>query len=90
MEQVTKRKSKIAELGTDVLAKEVVKALKDRGKVRLVGFGLFTLKLMKARKGYNPRTLKYERFPAYWKLGFVPSVELKEKMKRWKKKVIVN
>lgn len=83
------RKLKIQEVGTKELASEIIALLKIRGKVRLAGIGMFTLKVMKARIGYNPVTLKYQKFPEYFKLSFSPFVEQKENMKKWNMKKIV-
>lgn len=40
----------------DSFTKGITKALKKGDKVTLVGFGTFTVKKRKARKGRNPRT----------------------------------
>ena len=58
---------------------EAVKAsLKKGSDVRLVGFGTFTVKKRKAKKGRNPRTGEEIKIPAKKVPAFRPASELKK------------
>jgi len=50
---ITKREAKES---IDVLFEEITKALKKGQKVTFVGFGTFSMRRRKARKGRNPKT----------------------------------
>ncbi|MCK4397069.1 HU family DNA-binding protein [candidate division WOR-3 bacterium] len=50
---ITKREAKES---IDVLFEEITKALKKSQKVTFVGFGTFSTRRRKARKGRNPKT----------------------------------
>ncbi|GAH42391.1 unnamed protein product [marine sediment metagenome] len=50
---ITKREAKES---IDVLFEEITKALKKGQKVTFVGFGTFSTRRRKARKGRNPKT----------------------------------
>lgn len=70
---------------TDVL----ITSLLSYGKIEVKDLGIFTLKTMKARVGYNPGIKSYEEFPAYNKVSFEPSgKKFKARLKKWKKKII--
>ncbi len=47
------------------------------GKVQLVGFGSFTVRERKARKGRNPQTGETINIPASKTVGFTPGQALK-------------
>lgn len=51
--EITKREAKES---IDVLFEEITKALKKGQKVTFVGFGTFSTRRRKARKGRNPKT----------------------------------
>jgi nucleoid DNA-binding protein len=55
------------------------------GKVKVIGLGIFSLKVMKQRDGFNPGTNKRQSFPPYIKLTFIPTKKFKEQIKLWKK-----
>jgi len=58
---------------------EAVKAsLKKGSDVRLVGFGTFTVRKRKAKKGRNPRTGEEIKIPAKKVPAFRPASELKK------------
>lgn len=56
------------------------------GKLEVKDLGVFTIKSMKARRGFNPGSGKYEKFPSYNKLSFEPSPIFREQLNTWKQK----
>lgn len=56
----------------------VKSGLKKDGQVQLIGFGSFTVKKRKARKGRNPRTGEEIKIKASKTVGFRPGKGLKE------------
>jgi len=65
----------------DSLFGNVKKALKKGDKVMFVGFGTFSVKKRKARKGRNPRTQQEIRIPARKVPVFKPGSDLKKAIK---------
>lgn len=65
----------------DSLVKAITKALKKGDKVTLVGFGTFSVKKRKARKGRNPQTGEEIRIPAAKTPKFTPGKALKQAIK---------
>ncbi len=55
-------------------------ALQRGAKVQIAGFGIFTVKDTKARKGRNPRTGEAVDIPAKKKITFKPATRLKDLM----------
>ncbi len=64
----------------------VFEALKDtlltEGKFNYPGFGIFTVKERKERKGINPRTKKPMTIPASKTITFKPSAALKKELNK--------
>lgn len=58
----------------------LTKGLKKDKAVQLVGFGTFTVKARKARKGRNPQTGETIKIKASKTVGFKPGKGLKEKI----------
>ncbi len=56
------------------------KSLKKGAKVRISGFGIFTLRRRAARKGHNPATGEAIKVKASKTIGFRPGKELKESL----------
>ncbi len=72
---LTKVESKRAlETTLDIIHKQ----LKKKSEVRLVGFGTFSVKERKARKGINPRTGEPIKIKARRVPHFSPGAELKK------------
>jgi DNA-binding protein HU-beta len=65
----------------DSLTKGITKALKKGDKVTLVGFGTFSIKKRKARKGRNPRTGAEIKIPAVKTPKFSPGKALRQAVK---------
>ncbi len=65
----------------DSLIKGITKALKKGDKVTLVGFGTFSVKKRKARKGRNPRTGAEIKIPAAKTPKFSAGKALKQAVK---------
>ncbi|MEK7271417.1 MAG: HU family DNA-binding protein [Nitrospirota bacterium] len=65
----------------DAFISGVSKALKKGDKVTLVGFGAFSVKKRKARKGINPRTKVEIKIPATKVPKFTASKALKSAVK---------
>lgn len=62
----------------DAFIEAVKKSLKGGKDVRLVGFGTFTVRKKKPRKGRNPRTGEEIKIPAKKVPAFRPASELKK------------
>lgn len=62
----------------DSFTKGVEKALKKGDKVTLVGFGTFSIKKRKARKGRNPRTGEEIKIRATKSPKFTPGKALRD------------
>jgi len=62
----------------DSFIKGVTRALKKGDKVTLVGFGTFSIKKRKARKGRNPRTGEEIKIRAAKTPKFTPGKALKD------------
>lgn len=58
----------------DALARAVVR----HGKVKVVGFGIFEVKRIPARRGRHPQTGEVTEIKAYYKVKFRPTKSLKE------------
>jgi len=56
----------------DAFIESVMKAVKAKKKVRLVGFGTFYALLRKATEGFNPRTRAKIKIPASMRPKFKP------------------
>jgi nucleoid DNA-binding protein len=72
---LTKVESKRA---LESMLNNIQKRLKKREEVRLVGFGTFSVKDRKARKGINPRTGEPIKIKARRVPHFSPGAELKK------------
>jgi len=72
---LTKKDSSAA---LDAFIEAVKASLKKGSDVRLVGFGTFTVKKRKAKKGRNPRTGEEIKIPAKKVPAFRPASELKK------------
>lgn len=75
---ITKREAKGS---IDVLFEEITKALKKGQKVTFVGFGTFSTRRRKARKGRNPKTGATIRIAAKRVPKFSAGKALKESVK---------
>ena len=62
----------------DSFTGNVTKALKKGGKVTLVGFGTFSVKKRKARKGRNPQTGEIIKIKAKNSVKFKAGKKLKD------------
>ncbi len=60
------------------------KNLLSYGGFKLVGFGIFSLKRMKPKEGFNPFTKESETFESNVKLSFSPTKKLKDEIQVWK------
>lgn len=72
---------KQAEEALDTIVAQTTKALKKGDTVKLAGFGTFTRKTRKARKGISPATGKEIKIPASKTVGFKAAKALKEAVK---------
>ena len=69
---------KSCEAALDVFVGSITDALKNGGKVHLVGFGTFEVKERAARLGRNPRTREPVNIPASKQPTFKPGKVLKK------------
>lgn len=67
-----------AERNVNVVFEAIRKGLKKDKKVQLVGFGTFSVRKRKKRKGRNPRTGEEITIPASKTVVFKPGKNLKE------------
>lgn len=56
------------------------------GKLEVANLGTFSIKSMKARRGFNPGSGVYDHFPEYNKLSFEPSPIFKQHLNKWNQK----
>lgn len=83
MANITKDVAKIENKG---FAHLFLSELLNVGKIKFIGVGIFSLKRMPARKGFNPATKQYEYFPSYVKVVFTPDYNFKEQIQLWQPK----
>ncbi|MDE5413825.1 MAG: HU family DNA-binding protein [Bacillaceae bacterium] len=69
---------KDAAKAVDAVFESITDALKDGGKVQLVGFGSFEVRERSARKGRNPQTGEEIEIPATKNPAFKPGKQLKD------------
>ncbi len=62
----------------NLVFEQIAIALRRDKRFGISGFGTFSVRRHKARKGVNPRTLKPMRIPALRTIGFQPSPKLKK------------
>ncbi|HLG19622.1 MAG TPA: HU family DNA-binding protein [Bdellovibrionota bacterium] len=63
---------------SDALFENLAKGVKKDRRFTYPGFGTFTVRMRKARKGRNPQTGAVINIPASKTIGFRPSPELKQ------------
>lgn len=80
-----KKQKVILKMRTDDFIESFKSAIMAGGKIKISDFGIFELKKMRSRKGYNPATKEHEQFPEYIKISFTPTSSLKEYVQKWKK-----
>jgi DNA-binding protein HU-beta len=68
----------------DMLMGEITKQ-KVGGRIRIAGFGTFTVRKRAARKGLNPQTGKAMQIPEKNAVVFKPSINLKQAVNNKKK-----
>ena len=56
---------------------DIREAIITHGKVKVTGLGIFETRLVKPRRGRNPRTGEELTIPAYTKIRFRPTSSLK-------------
>jgi DNA-binding protein HU-beta len=67
-----------AKRALEAFTNNVHRSLKKGDSVRLIGFGTFTVKKRKARKGINPQTKETIRIKARKVPAFIAGAELKK------------
>ncbi len=68
----------MAAAAVDALIDSVTASLVSGGKVRLTGFGSFSVRYRKARQTRHPRTQQSIDIPATYLPNFTPSAELRQ------------
>ena len=68
----------IKENYVEAFQKGIIKGLKEEGKVALVGFATFSLKVREAREGINPLTKEPMKIPAKKVVNFKAGSKLKD------------
>ena len=69
-----------AERSVNAVIESIKKGLKKEGVVQLIGFGSFTVKKRKKRKGRNPKTGEEIQIKASKTVSFKPGKGLKERI----------
>lgn len=69
-----------AERSVNAVIESIKKGLKKEGVVQLIGFGSFTVKKRKKRKGRNPKTGEVIQIKASKTVAFKPGKGLKERI----------
>jgi DNA-binding protein HU-beta len=62
----------------DATFDQIVRIIRKEKRFWMPGFGTFTVRRRKARKGFNPRTNKPMMIPAARFIGFRPAPQLKK------------
>jgi DNA-binding protein HU-beta len=57
---------------------EIARAIYEEERFCMPGFGTFSVRMRKARNGFNPRTNRKMKIPAARTIGFRPAPELKK------------
>jgi DNA-binding protein HU-beta len=57
---------------------QIAQAICENKRFCMPGFGTFSIRQRKARNGFNPRTNKKMKIPAFRTVGFRPAPELKK------------
>lgn len=64
-------------------AEHLKSQLKKHGGMKIVGFGVFKVSKMPARKkAFNPYSKKYQKSESYYKIKFTPTKKLKEAVQK--------
>ena len=71
---------KDAEAAVNATLAAIANALKNGGKVQLLGFGTFEVKAVAEREGRNPKTGESIKIPASKKAAFTASKLLKDQL----------
>lgn len=74
---MTNKKQKVILKVDDSFLDYIKDNLKEHGKVKITGLGIFELKHFKGRVGYNVATKTKEQFPPYSRVVFRSSQTLK-------------
>lgn len=69
---------KSSETNLDAIIEIISEVLKNKGKIKLVGFGSFQTRKRAAMKGINPRTKEEIKIPASTLPTFKPGKALKD------------
>jgi DNA-binding protein HU-beta len=62
----------------DITFEQIARAIYEDRRFCMPGFGTFSIRLRKARNGFNPRTNRKMKIPAARTVGFRPAPELKK------------
>ena len=69
-----------AERAVNAVVNSIKKGVKKDNSVQIIGFGTFTVKKRKARKGRNPQTGEAIRIKASKTVGFKPGKPFKDSL----------
>ena len=64
----------------DLFFESIVEALEQGNRVELRGFGIFTPKLLKAKRGRNPQTGEQVDVPATYRVRFTAGKKMNAKL----------
>ena len=73
------KQKKIVNLPMDI-RNDITSGILKKGKVKVVGLGIFETRKIPSRTGRHPSTGEIVKFPAYIKVKFRPTKSLKEQL----------
>ncbi|HYA35010.1 MAG TPA: HU family DNA-binding protein [Candidatus Binataceae bacterium] len=76
--KATRLPRKSAETAIEVTFEQIARSIRKDKRFWMPGFGTFTVRRRRARKGFNPRTNAPMTIPAARTIGFRPGPELKK------------
>ncbi len=76
--KATRLPRKSAETAIEVTFEQIARSIRKDKRFWMPGFGTFTVRRRRARKGFNPRTNSAMTIPAARTVGFRPGPELKK------------
>jgi len=74
----TRQPKKLVAETVELTFEQIARAIYEEGRFCMPGFGTFSIRLRKARDGFNPRTNRKMKIPAARTVGFRPAPELKK------------
>lgn len=84
---MNKKQKVVIKFKDDAFVKQLSSLLLKTGKVKVVGLGIFEVRAVVEREGYDVNSTKRITFPAFNKIGFRPTKALKDLMQEYEEGV---